>query len=248
MISIAAALFLFEPKVHKARLFLYLSCIIFSGLTIFLTGSRTGIIATGGGLAYVAFVSLKSLGRVRIARFVAAAVLVTPIIVYKFSQVLMAASGRVVGEVQITGSLENRLERQLTTLNHAVTNLRGGIFGCGGASLAYTNAAFGLSKPHNEYLQHLQESGWTGLIMYLVLMLVLFRRFRPRVGPHLAVYGIAGRGALFAGMICGLATAFMTFTSSNRIIYGVVISFIFGRLCLEMRGYRQQYQLDPYAV
>ena len=245
MIAIATALFLFEPKIRKPELILYLSCIIFSGLVIFLIGSRTGILATSGALAYLAFASLKSLKRVRKARFVSAAVLLGPIVIYKSLQFLALASGRISDSYRTAASLEHRLSRQLSTLEYAVSNFRGAIFGFGGAALGYTQAVFGLGKPHNEYLQHLQDSGWIGLITYMLLMVLIFKRFRPRVGPDLAVYGVVGRAALFSGMICGLATSFFTFTSEDKFIYGMVISFVFGRLCFEMQKCRQPHQIDP---
>lgn len=249
MIAIAASLFFFEPKLSKFELILYFSCIVLSGLVIFLSGSRTGLLAAGGGLAYVTFVSLKSLGRARIARVVAAAVFVMPIVIYKFADVLsVSLETRVSSEGLVAESLEGRLGRQFNTLNHAVFNFRGAVFGFGGASLGYTESVLGLSKPHNEYMQHLQEGGWIGLFSYLFLMLIIFRRLSPRVGPDLAVYGVVGRAALLSGMICGLSTAFLTFTSENRIIYAMVIAFILGRLCFEMQGYRQQYQNELPAT
>jgi hypothetical protein len=92
-----------------------------------------------------------------------------------------------------------------------------------------------LNHPHSEFVEILWQGGFPGLILYLCMLVAIYKGVRPP--PHSAGYltGIATQGVLVAGMISGLAVGNIFITSPRLATFGLAMAFAYGRMIRDVR-------------
>jgi O-antigen ligase len=198
---------------------------------LFLSGSRTGIIAVGAAVAYTA-VRLASRPR-RALRVVGAAAAIAA-----FGGVVATGVGldtlftRFSLALDVAETGQQRVEVQQATLAYVLRDVRALSVGMGQSVEQFRRLvgdAYDLSHTHSEYVDILWHAGVLGLVLYGAFVAVLFRRLRS-ARPGAADVLFAGRSMLVAGLVAGVAVGNIFVTEPRLAPFSLLMAFVYGAL------------------
>ena len=230
ILAYCVAQLLLGRRLGAVRVTLYTLAISLSAVVVLFSGSRTGAIACLSGVTYVSLVAFRYLRHVRAGRLVVFGTLGAAVAVYLVAPAATVVQERLEMRAGI-GASHVRLEAQKKVFEHAVTHAEAGLLGMGRDSGQFRLfLGTPLYHPHSEYLEILWTSGFTGLLLYLLLLHRVYFGMKPeqRGSPDALCIGV--RGMFVAGLVSGLAVGNLLGVSMSLATYGTFVLFLYGLL------------------
>ncbi len=248
-------------KTNLKNVLLYVVTITLSFFVVFISGSRTGLIACLSGVIYTGYylVRLRQFNKIICSLFIGC--IIAMMAVFLFKPVLLSGSGRFMEmkHIEELGSWQFRVRMWKRTIEYVITQPRAIIFGLGEGSQGVAGKAIGVGAAHNEFLQNLINTGIVGFFLYISMLVTIYIKLGSRRGdaspklppnklrasvaaPELHPESEGMRAAMVTGLVCALTVAFLTNTTLKKMSYSCVFFLGTGALIAEINLYRIRFK------
>jgi hypothetical protein len=207
---------------------LYYAGAMGSASVVFLSGSRTGVIAVIGAAALVAVRTVAFRPRALIARFGVLGIVAVAVAAVAMARVdLTKIAARYAFESSTLETGEYRAGVQRDAIAFILDHPRALLVGMGQSTEQFVTLVgdpHHLAHTHSEYIEVMWQAGLPGLSLYLGFLWLLYRR----LGIRRSADGLSVQAMLVAGLVCGLAVGNVFISSARLASFGLLTACVYG--------------------